>query len=105
MTGKLQLALPIDRIAEFCRHNRIRELAVFGSVLRNDFDADSDVDVLVTFALDARYSVFDLVRMQNELSAILGRQVDFVDRRAIEQSDNYIRRRQILDSVEVVYGS
>ena len=105
MTTKLQLELPTDRIAEFCGHNRIRELAVFGSVLRNDFDADSDVDALVTFAPDARYSVFDLVRMQTELSEIFGRQVDLVDRRAIEQSDNYIRRRQILDSTEVVYGS
>lgn len=97
--------IPIDRekIAEFCRRWKITEFALFGSVLRDDFRPDSDVDVLVTFAPDTRYSLFDLVRIQDELKQILGREVDLVERKAIERSENYIRRKHILRSVEPVY--
>jgi len=97
--------IPIDRekIAEFCRRWKITEFALFGSVLRDDFRPDSDVDVLVTFAPDTRYSLFDLVHMQDELKQIFGREVDLVERKAVERSENYIRRKHILSSVEPVY--
>ena len=97
--------IPIDRktIAEFCRRWKITEFALFGSVLRDDFRPDSDVDVLVTFAPDTRYSLFDLVHMQDELQQIFGREVDLVERKAVEKSENYIRRKHILSSVEPVY--
>jgi uncharacterized protein len=97
--------IPIDRdkIADFCRRWKISELALFGSVLRDDFRPDSDVDVLVTFAPGADWSLFDHVDMQEELSGILGRKVDLVSRRAIERSANWIRRRAILSTAEPYY--
>jgi len=97
--------IPIDceKIAEFCRRWKITEFALFGSVLRDDFRPDSDVDVLVTFAPDAEWSLFDDVDMEEELSAIFGRKVDLVSRRAVERSDNWIRRKAILSTAEPVY--
>lgn len=83
----------------------IVELAVFGSVLRPDFKPDSDVDMLVTFAADAKWSLLDHVRMQDELSDSLKRNVDLVSRKGIEKSRNYIRRRAILESSEVIYAA
>jgi len=97
--------IPIDheKITEFCRRWKITEFALFGSVLRDDFRPDSDVDVLVTFAPETRYSLFDLVHMQDELKEIFGREVDLVERKAVERSENYIRRKHILRSIEPVY--
>ena len=93
------------RIAAFCRDWKVSELALFGSVLRGDFRPDSDVDVLVTFLPGARHSLFDLVRMERELAGIFGREVDLVDRTALEQSKNYIRREEILSSSEVIHAA
>ncbi|MGH2351595.1 MAG: nucleotidyltransferase family protein [Chloroflexota bacterium] len=92
-----------DRITEFCRKWQITEFALFGSVLRDDFRPDSDVDVLVTFAPEAHHGLFALVRMEDELEEIFGRKVDLVERQAVERSENYIRREHILSSVEPVY--
>jgi predicted nucleotidyltransferase len=92
-----------DRLEAFCRRWKVKELALFGSVLRDDFRPDSDVDFLVTFEEDARWSFFDMVDMQDELKEILGREVDLVERRAVERSENYIRRRNILQSLEPLY--
>jgi uncharacterized protein len=103
----MSVRIPLDRdqIESFCRRWKITELSLFGSVLREDFRADSDVDVLVTFASDAGWSLFDHVAMQEELSVLLGRKVDLVSRRAVEQSDNWIRRRAILDTAEPYYAA
>lgn len=97
--------VPIDRerIAEFCRRWKITELALFGSVLREDFRPESDVDVLVTFADGAGWSLFDLVEMEEELAAIFGRAVDLVLRGSVEQSHNWIRREAILGTAQPVY--
>ena len=92
-----------DRLADFCRRHHIRELALFGSALREDFRPDSDVDLLVTFAPDVRLSLFDLGAMQQELEALFDRPVDLVERRDVEQSENYIRRRHVLSSLEPIY--
>jgi predicted nucleotidyltransferase len=100
---KLKIAIPKDKIADFCRRWKISEFALFGSVLRDDFRSDSDLDVLVTFASDARWGLFALYEMQQELKKIFGREVDLVSRRGIEASRNYIRRKAILKSAEVVY--
>lgn len=97
------MEIPRDKIAEFCRRWKIIELSLFGSVLREDFQPDSDVDVLVSFAPDVTWSLWDLVTMQEELTQILGREVDLVERRAVERSENYIRRRHILSSAERIY--
>ena len=99
------LSIPRDRIAEFCRANDIMRLAIFGSALRDDFGPDSDIDVLVKFDETAHPTLFDMSRMEAELKAILGREVDLVSQRGIERSRNYLRRKAILESAELVYGS
>ena len=96
---------PLDAIAAFCQKWRIVEFALFGSVLRDDFGADSDIDALVRFAPDTHYSLFTYAGMENELSDLLGRPVDVVDRKAIEQSANWLRRREILGAAEVLYAA
>jgi hypothetical protein len=98
-----KINIPLPQIQGFCRRWKIKELALFGSVLRDDFRPDSDIDFLVTFEEKANWSLFDMIDMQNELKEILGREVDLVERRAVEQSENYIRRRHILESLEPVY--
>lgn len=103
--GKVHIDVPKDKIAEFCGKWKIREFALFGSVLRDDFRPDSDVDVLVTFAEDADHSLFDFVHMKSELKGLLGREVDIVSRRGIEASRNYLRKDAILGSAEAIYGA
>lgn len=93
------------RIADFCRRWRITEMALFGSVLRDDFGPTSDVDVLLTFEPDAAIGLFGLMRARDELAAEFGRSVDVIERPAIERSPNWIRRKAILDSAKVIYGS
>jgi len=100
---KAKLSLDREKIAEFCRRWKITELSLFGSVLRDDFGPDSDVDLLVSFAPEAKWSLLDHVAMEEEIAAILGRKVDLVSRRAVEQSENWIRRRAILESAEAFY--
>ncbi len=100
---KLPISINQEKIKDCCRRWKISEFSLFGSVLREDFRPDSDVDVLVTFAEDAKWSLFDLVTMQEELKEVLGREVDLVERRTVERSENYIRRRHILQSLEQVY--
>ena len=97
--------IPPDKVAAFCNRWQIVELALFGSVLRDDFGPESDVDVLVRFDTQAGHTLFDLVQMQAELSAALGRQADVTERVAVEQSPNYIRRRAILQSAETIYAA
>jgi hypothetical protein len=99
----IQIALPEAKVGEFCRKWKITELALFGSVLREDFRPGSDIDVLVSFEPQARWSLMDVVEMGSELEAVLGRKVDLVERRAIEQGENYIRGQRILSSAEPVY--
>jgi hypothetical protein len=99
------IEIPIDKIADFCQRWKIIEFAFFGSVLRDDFRPDSDIDVLVKFAPDARWTLFNHVDMQDELEAIFERKVDLVSKRGIERSRNYIRRKAILSSAEVIYAA
>lgn len=101
---KLAIPFPERLVTQFCYRWKITELAVFGSVLRDDFSSQSDVDVLVTFQPGAEWSLIDHVRMEEELECILGRPVDMLTKRAVEQSKNWIRREAILSSAEVVYA-
>jgi predicted nucleotidyltransferase len=103
--AEVQVTIPAEKISEFCRRWKVSELALFGSALREGFGPDSDVDVLITFASTARWSLFDLVVMEDELQAILDREVDLVERAAVEKADNYTRRRSILDNIEVIYAA
>ena len=93
------------QLIEFCKRWQIEEFALFGSVLRDDFNPESDLDVLVTFASQANWSLLDNVRMELELSDLLGREVDLFTRQAVEQNHNWIRRQEILDTAEVIYGT
>jgi len=100
---KVRVSIPRKKLAEFCRRWKVSELAFFGSVLRDDFRPNSDIDLLISFSPKAKNTLFDLVRMQNELKDIFGREVDLVERRAIEKSENYIRRKSILSNTKVIY--
>jgi hypothetical protein len=95
--------IPKERIREFCRRWKIEEFSLFGSVLREDFRPNSDIDVLVTFARDAHWGLFDLGRMEDELRGIFNRDVDLVTRRSVEESPNAIRRDHILMNTETVH--
>jgi hypothetical protein len=102
------IALPGIRVSDaalvgYCRRWKIIRLEVFGSALRADFRPDSDVDFLVTFASDADWSLFDLVDAEDELSRLVGRKVDLVEREPIEKSRNWIRRNNILGSARTIY--
>jgi uncharacterized protein len=98
----MRIELPRDKIAEFCRKWKIREFAIFGSALRDDFGPDSDVDVLVVFQDDAKWSLFDHMKAVEELKALVGREVDMVEKKAIR---NPFRLRHILDNHEVIHAS
>lgn len=86
----------------FTHRWRVRELALFGSAVREDFGPASDVDVLVAFEDDARWSLFDLVEMKAELESLFGRRVDLAERRAVEASPNALRRVAILRAARPV---
>lgn len=103
--GQPRISIPRDAIREFCERWGISELALFGSVLRDDFRPDSDVDVLVTFMEAATPTLLDLGRMQRELTAIVGNPVDLVSRRGIERSRATSRRSEILGSASVIYAA
>ncbi len=100
---EVQITLPMDAIAAFCRRWQITEMSFFGSVLRGDFTPESDVDVLVQYVPDAERTLSDFLTMHEELENLLGRKVDIVNRESIERSANYIRRRAILRSARTIY--
>ena len=95
--------LPSEQIAAFCDRWNVVEIALFGSVLRDDFGPDSDVDVLVRFRPGQYPSLFGLSEMEFALAEMVGRRVDLVERGGVEQSPNYIRRGAILGSARTVY--
>lgn len=105
LQSELQIEIPESAIIAFCRKWLIDEFALFGSAVRNDFDQDSDIDILVTFSQEAKWTLFDHVDMQDELKTLFGREVDLVSRKGIERSQNYIRRREIIDSARVIYAT
>jgi predicted nucleotidyltransferase len=96
--------LDIDRqeIREFSRRWRVKELSLFGSVLREDFGPESDVDVLVSFEPGAPWTLWDLSRMREELEGIFGREVDLVEQEGLK---NPFRRRAILTTKRLIYAA
>jgi len=97
-----RLKVSPSQIADFCQRWKIVEFALFGSVLRDDFRPDSDIDVLVTLAPDHGLNLFDWVSMQQELEAMFKRKVDLVDKRGLK---NPYRRAEILKTHQVMYAS
>jgi predicted nucleotidyltransferase len=100
--SKIRIRVPRKKIAEFCKRWKVVEFSLFGSILREDFNPDSDVDVLVTFEPIAQVSLFDMVQMQIELKAIFARDVDLVEKASLY---NPYRRREILQTAKRVYAS
>jgi uncharacterized protein len=99
------IALPMEKIIEFCDRWQITEFALFGSVLRDDFRDDSDIDVLVTFAPTAQRGLTETLQMRDELQAIFDRDVDLIVKAAIERSENWLRRKNILESAKIIYAA
>jgi predicted nucleotidyltransferase len=97
------IEIPHDQIAEFCRKHRIRKLSLFGSVLRDDFRPDSDVDVLVEFESDVELTLQVMIDMEAELKRIFRHDVDLGDIQSVKADANYIRRKHILNSARVIY--
>lgn len=97
-----RIDIPKKKIAAFCRRNDIRRMALFGSVLRDDFTPESDVDVLVELEPDKTPGLA-FFTMQDELSDIYGRGVDLHTFRGVESNPNWLLRKEILDSAEAVY--
>ena len=88
---------------QFCQKHKITELSVFGSILREDFNLDSDIDLLVNFDPNAHISLMDMIKIENELKILLKRNIDLVSKKAIENSKNWIRRQNILNNSEIIY--
>jgi len=101
--NKMKVKIPKAKIAAFCKRWNVSEFAIFGSALRPDFRATSDVDVLVSFKPRSHVTLFDMALMQEELKAIFGRKVDLISKRGVENSRNYIRRKHILELAQVIH--
>ena len=98
------IELPIQQIQEFCQKWQVTEFALFGSVLREDFRPDSDIDILVTFSSTAKRGLAETLQMRDELKVIFNRKVDLIVRSAIKRSENWLRRKNILESAQVIYA-
>ena len=98
---RLGISFPI--LCEFCQQHKITELSVFGSILREDFNLDSDIDLLVKFDPNAHISLMDMIKIENKLKILLRRNIDLVSKKAIENSKNWIRRQNILNNSEIIY--
>ena len=103
MNGKFEY--DPESLVAFCRKWAITEFCFFGSVLRDDFHTGSDIDVLISFADDSHWTLLDLVRMERELAALFGRNVDLVIRESVQRSENPRRKREILNSAQCVYAA
>jgi hypothetical protein len=99
---KVKINIDEEAIADFCKRWKITECALFGSVLRDDFAPDSDIDVLVSFDSSAHWSLFDLVEMREELKKFFGREVDLIEKDGLR---NPFRRHEILTTRQIIYAN
>jgi len=97
-----RIDIPMERVRAFCTKWKVVEFSLFGSVLRDDFRPDSDIDVLLSFEEKSAWSLYDLVEMKDELKMIFGREVDLIEKEAIR---NPYRRRAMLAEHEVLYAA
>ena len=102
-TIQARLGLSSQDVASFCQKWGIIKMALFGSILRNDFRADSDIDLLITFAPNARQGLLTLAKIKYELESRLNRSIDLVPEASIQMSDNWMRQREILSSAQTIY--
>lgn len=102
---QLQIEIPLEELKAFCSKWKIKEFSVFGSVLREDFGPNSDVDVLITHEETATWSLFDLVDMKTELESLLSRKVDWVTKPSVEKSRNRFWKQAVLESARVIHAA
>jgi predicted nucleotidyltransferase len=100
-----RLGISQQKLEEICTHWKITELALFGSILRLDFTEKSDIDILVTFADEARWGLIDFMRLNQQLETEFKRSVDLMTKQSIEKSKNWLRKREILQTAEVIYAT
>ncbi|MBE9203462.1 nucleotidyltransferase domain-containing protein [Synechocystis salina LEGE 06099] len=105
MLSANHLKISQQTLAELCQQWHISELALFGSALTEEFNEDSDINLLVSFAPDARQGLLTLAKIKHQFEEILHRKVDLVVKAAIEEGDNWIRRQEILNSAVIIYES
>lgn len=98
-----RLGITPQQLAEFCQRLQIIELALFGSILRDDFNANSDVDILVTFQPNHSWGL-EFIQMREQLSTLFNRPVDLMTKQSIINSHNLLRRQNVLNSAEIIYG-
>ncbi len=96
------IKIPQKQVGAFCQRWKISEFALFGSILRDDFSSDSDVDVLITFEPDIPWSSYDWVDMIDELTKLFGRKVDLVEKSTLR---NPFRRKSIMNNMRVLYDA
>ncbi len=95
-----RLQVSYQQIVSFCQHWELREFALFGSVLRDDFNNNSDIDVLVQFPTEHKLTLFDVIKMKKELEKMFGRSVDLLEK---EELKNPYRRAEILQTLKSIY--
>ncbi|REJ43064.1 MAG: DNA polymerase subunit beta [Microcystis flos-aquae TF09] len=95
----------MEQIKAFCQKWQVTELALFGSVLREDFRSDSDIDILITFSPTAKRGLTETLQMRDELQAIFNRKVDLIVKASLKRSDNWLRCNNILESAQIIYAS
>lgn len=99
-----KLPIPRKALVDFCKRWKVVEFALFGSVVRDDFALESDIDVLISYAPQSEWGLFDHIQMKQELKELFGRDVDLITKRALEQSHNELLRAEILDSAKVIFS-
>lgn len=98
-----RLGVSLDIIIGFCQRFKIKELAVFGSILRDDFTADSDIDFLITLTSDIKLNLTLFESMETELKNLVNRDIDIVLKDNLKRSSNWIRKKEILTTAKVIY--
>ena len=101
----INLGVEPEIIADFCQKWKISKLSAFGSIVREELQPESDIDLLVTFSDNADWTMFDHFNMEEELSHILGREVDLVNIKALEENQNPIYKQEILNSARQIYAA
>lgn len=99
------MELPLEKIVDFCHKWQVTEFALFGSILRDDFRPDSDIDVLISLSPSFKRGLTETLQMRDELQVIFQRNVDLIIKSAIERSENWLRRKSILQSARIIYAT
>lgn len=102
---KIHQIIPLNVLQDFCIKWKIKTFYIFGSILRDDFKNNSDIDVMVEFSSDAEWTLLDHVEMRDELASLSGRSIDLLTKKSIERSQNKTRKEEILRTAKAIYDS